>query len=369
MSAITKRFRRTAIKKTENSLLPLTKYEYEVPADLRPYFGGAAVTVPEDTSQWYMFHSKRLPTLSETTQRQYKRYYDILESSPHTDIWDTVRFVMGQSLQTQAGYIKASLAYASDRVHQFYRATQVRHRVEYENAVFEMQVWATLSRVNKRAVRDNFDSQTAGAAEMENMVAWDEWEKKSAAYIKQILRRPRATVGDLQLAAIAGVYSYLPPIRLDYDNVTVVRTATGMPRSNTLVLAGPKTSRFIWYNFKNSRAFSDLPIVSPVPAPLLKVLKRYQAARFPDGAEYPYKLFTVANFSGEVSRVGEIITGLRFGNRLMRRSYIKAYHAANRGDFNINETKKMMRTIHQTSIEINLGYLKRLAEGAESDVE
>jgi hypothetical protein len=342
-------------KTKEANTLPIPKKTYfKVPDDLKDILGDT-IQITNDIKTWYFLHSKRTIQLSETTQKQYKNYNKRI---PEGDIWSEVRFVKEQPVQSKAQFIKSRLAHVADKVANFYESNEPILKVnEYNDLILAMFVWATLSKKSKSDIKELQASQITSQDRIDRTIDWDDWTKKANMFIMRIKRKKEPTERDLTDMALAAVYSYLPPIRLDYDNVTIVKRKPKTITENTLVLSGNKTSAFYWVKFKNASAFKDLPIEVKLPRNLLLTLKRYVK---PDQT----RLFNISHFSEYLTALTEVITNIRFSNRLMRSSYIKNYYQnIDNGAFNINEAKKMMRQIHQTNIEISLSYIKRLAEG------
>lgn len=344
---------RNKTKETNTLSIPKKTY-FKVPDDLKDILGDA-IQITNDIKTWYFLHSKRTIQLSETTQKQYKNYNKRI---PEGDIWSEVRFINEQPVQSKAQFIKARLALVADKVANFYETNEPILKVtEYNDLILAMFVWATLSKKSKSDIKELQASQIASQDRMDRTIDWDEWTKKANAFIMRIKRKKDATERDLTDMALAAVYSYLPPIRLDYDNVIIVKRKPKTITENTLVLSGNKTSAFYWVKFKNASAFKDLPIEVKLPRNLLLTLKKYVKPE-------QTRLFNISHFSEYLTALTEVITNMKFSNRLMRSSYIKNYYQnIDNGAFNINEAKRMMRTIHQTNIEISLSYIKRLAEG------
>lgn len=355
-------------------VLPKLRYLIvPMPPKLIPVFG-KTFTMNNDIPSWYSFHSKRLNELSETTQRQYKLLVLRLNKVAN-NMEDRIIYVLTQPLATKAQFIKAWLNHLSDKVYDLYlKPEPIKTLKNYEDLILEMFLFAELSKRSKSEVNNAQFSQLATDDRIDNTVEWDEWTKKADKFAMGLYRKKDATVNDLTEMAIAGLYSMLPPIRLDYDNVNViVKTANDKmkpllnkikeKKENTLVLGGNTTSAFYWFKFKNANAFEKegtLPIVQPISTQLQKILKKYW-----DGVKTPTrtKLFELPHFSEKVSAVAKIITGKNFTNRLMRSSFIQDFYMkVQNGKMDLDAIQAMMRSIHQTNIEVNLSYIKKLAE-------
>jgi hypothetical protein len=353
--------------KPENALPPLRSLSVEMPTYLKPVFG-EKFELNNDIPTWYFMHAKPIGALSETTQKQYKQY-QLRLVKVSLDMYERLRYVLTQPVAIKAQFVKSWLAYTADKVREIYQKPQpIHNRGEYEQLIIEMFLYAHLSKTTKKEVKNIQMSQVASPARLEATIDWDVWLEKSAKYCKAIYNQ-KATMENHTTLALIALYSMLPPIRLDYDDVKVVsKVPTKKVRENTLVLSGPKKSAFYWVKFKNADAFErqgTLPIVIPVQGLLLKYLKTYWKTKH---SLYPSddKLFNIPHFSEKVSDVAELVSGKRFTNRLMRSSYIRHfYEQVQDGELDLAEIQEMMRNIHQTNIEVSISYIKKLAEGQE----
>lgn len=346
--------------KPANYLPPLRNVVILLPDKLHNIFGDV-LKMDNNIGTWYFNHSKRTNTLSETTQKQYGNLVRRLKNM-NMNMFDRVAYVSALPIHHKAQFVKAWLAHLADQVAEIYESDKPIHNLtEYEHLVTDMFLYSELSKRTKKEVRNVQMSQEVTQERIDNTVPWDEWISSAKKYISVINKKKDATVEELCKASIAGVYSFLPPIRLDYEDVLVVKKAPKKITENTLVLAGPATSAFYWVKFKNADAFDrqgTLPIVQPISTSLIKLLKTYMKAR-PSAT----KLFELPHFSEKVTEVALMITGKRFTNRLMRSSYIRDFYSkVTEGKLDLTEITKMMRQIHQTNIEVNLSYIKKLAE-------
>jgi hypothetical protein len=354
----------------------LAKLKYLIipmPPKLIPVFG-KTFTLNNDITSWYCFHSKRLIELSETTQRQYK-LLTLRLSKVAEDPFERVIYVLTQPLATKAQFIKAWLNHLSDTLYDIYLKPEPIKTIKvYEELVLEMFLFAELSKRAKTEVNNAQMSQLATEERIDNTIEWDEWTEKANKFAMTLYKKDEPTVQELTEMAIAGLYSMLPPIRLDYDDVkVVVKTPTDRmkplinklneKKENAVVLGGKTISAFYWYKFKNASAFEKegtLPIVQPLTPPLIKILTKYwNAVKTPTRT----KLFELPHFSEKVSAVAKIITGKNFTNRLMRSSFIQDFYMkVQDGKLDLDSIQAMMRSIHQTNIEVSLSYIKKLAE-------
>ena len=351
---------------------------FPMPTKMVPIFG-KTFTLNNDIPSWYCFHSKRLDTLSETTQKQYKLLVNRLKKESD-DIYERIIYVMTQPLAKKAQFVKAWLNHLADKVHNIYEKPEpIESYKSYEHLLLEMFMYAEISKRAKTEVNYAQMSQVASEERINNTVEWDEWVAKADKFANIYFKKKDISVDEATEMALAALYSMLPPIRLDYDNVNVmVKTSlTGMKtirnrinetKENTFLLGGPSTTAFYWYKFKNAGAFDKegtLPIVQYVPNKLRLILKKYWAVV---GSPTRTKLFDIPHFSEKLSNVAKIITGKNFTNRLMRSSFIQDFYTkVQGGKMDLDAIQGMMRSIHQTNIEVNLSYIKKLAEEGLGD--
>lgn len=352
--------------KSANFLPPLKHLAIRIPEKLESTFG-EVYKLSNNQDTWYFKHAKRTNVLATVTQKQYGTLVRKIKTIPG-DMYDRLAWIVVQPLQHKAQYIKAWLAHIADKVAEWYESERpISVFKEYADLIAEMTLFADLSKRTKQDVKELQTSQVVSKDRLDNTVEWSEWVTAAKRYALTISKKKDATIDDMVRGVIAALYSYLPPIRLDYEDVTVVHKKPKKMTDNTLVLSGVKSSAFYWMKFKNAEAFAkqgSLPIRQPLPPFLIKLLKRYMKMR-PDAT----KLFQVPHFSEKVTETALIITDKRFTNRLMRSSFITDfYNKAQAESMDLNKIKDMMRSIHQTNIETNISYIKKLAEGEDADM-
>jgi hypothetical protein len=127
-------------------------------------------------------------------------------------------------------------------------------------------------------------------------------------------------------------------------------TREGEKGKNILYLA-PTEAVVYWGEFKNAASF-EVPLKQVLPRELVTILHK----TVPEGDSTPLK---VSNYSTFLTGVAKQITGKDFSNKLMRSSYIRWWHDNNsKGALDINKTKEIMKLIHQTNMQVHLGYVK-----------
>lgn len=333
---------------------------WNVPDDLHDLLG-ETLTLNADWMTWPMFHVRRQSDLSKVTMQQYKSYYYKL---PQKDIWDVARYIASMPLSQRNQAAKAGLSYVSQGL---YESIYERHRkglastAFYRGELLKMLVFAELSKRTKAQSYEKHTSQEASPERLEATVAWPDWVNLASRFTKAMLTKAEPTKRDKQEALAAAVYSLIPPVRLDWNDMEIRKTKggkafkalTGEKGKNILYLA-PREAVIFWGEFKNSASFGDdVPLKQEVPRPLLTVLHKTAPE---ERTYYPFKL---PNFSTWLTGVAETITGKPFTNRLMRSSYVRHYHDIHSKDgVDINKTKEMMKQMHQKNLEVHLAYNK-----------
>jgi hypothetical protein len=329
---------------------------YPTPDDLVEALG-AAVTLPAEWSTWPMYHVRRQKDLSVITMKQYKTYYNKL---PDKDIYDIVRFIVTHDAATQNQYAKSGLSYVSQQLYDMIYVGNARVRLakspQYKKLLHQMMVFSELNKRTKKVSYETHICQEASADRHANTVEWPVWAKKARLFVSRVVTMKEPTVRDKKDALIAAVYSMIPPVRLDWNDVIVERVkkidgVKGEKGKNILYVSAP-ASVMSWGEFKNVASFGqDVPLLQPIPAPLHRVFRKL----LPSDST-PFK---IPNFSTYLTDLAETITGKRFTNRLMRSSYIRQWHKDNSAEVvDVKKTRAMMRMLHQTNLEVHLAYQK-----------
>lgn len=330
---------------------------WAVPSDLHELLG-ENISLTDEWAKLPLYHVRRQDELSKTTLQQYKTYYYKL---PQRDIWDVVRFVKTHPLAQQNMYAKSALSYiAQDLWDDIYvhKRKGLAKSGAYRDKLQRLLIFSELSKRTKRATYEKHASQETGDETLANTVKWEDWTELARRFVKALSTKVDATKRDKQEALAVAVYSLIPPVRLDWNDVEVRRSKggktladrSGEPGKNILWLA-PRQAVMFWGEFKNSASF-ELPLKQELPRDLVNVMQKV----LPEGDSTPLK---VPNFSTFLTHLAEQITGKQFSNRLMRSSYIRWWHDNNsKGALDINKTKEMMKLLHQTNMQVHLGYVK-----------
>lgn len=355
-------------KKTANYLL-----KWKIPDDIRSIFNGDAdIELPTNQATWPMFHVRRQEELSKVTKDIYKSYYSKL---PRTDIWNVIRYISKFPLAQQNQYAKAGLSYVSEELYNdLYKNKEIPGPAskEYSDRILRMMVFSRLNQITKKQVYERHVSQIASEERIENTVKWEEWDMVAKRFVRTLMTKKEPTAKDRKDALVVALYSYLPPIRLDWNDVEVRVTQGGKTfeknqgekGKNILYLSStksdstiPKEATVFWGEFKNASAF-ELPLKQSIPKDLIKVIKfAAPTSQFTPGQTYD--LLRIPHFSDYLSSLAEQLTGKHFTNRLMRSSFIRHFHQQHSaGEMDVNKTKEMMKQIHQSNMEVHLAYVK-----------
>ena len=337
--------------------LPIT---WTTPSDLVADLG-ETITLSADWVTWPMYHVRRQKDLSVTTMKQYKSAYYRLPTDK--DIYDVVRFILShEDNATRNQYAKAGLSYTSQHLYDMIyvnRHSRLATSAAYRSNLHKMMVFSELNKRTKKASYEQHISQEASPERHANTVDWTEWTERARRFVRRISSMKEPTTRDRQEGLVAAMYSMIPPVRLDWNDVEVKRVtkkqlsdSKGEKNKNILYMS-PSESVMTWGEFKNVASFgSDVPLRQPLPADLHRVLKKL----LPEGDSTPLKL---SHFSTFLTGVAETITGKKFSNRLMRSSYIRHWHEENSKDgVDIQKTRAMMKLMHQTNLEVHIGYNK-----------
>lgn len=340
---------------------------WKTPDDLRFLFGDQ-ITLDAEWTRWPLFHVRRQSDLSKTTMNQYKSYYYRL---PPGDPWNQVRFVIKQVPATQNMYAKAALSYVCDSLYNSLYIKQTRNLAyddEYKNRLLKMQIWSFLNKKTKAESYERHASQEASESRIEATVPWQDWVQLGKNYLRAMAGKKTLTEKEKRDTLLVWAYSQMPPVRLDWNDMKVVRVKGGKVfdsisdthKGGNVMYVGPKGVVICWSEFKNSAQFKDLPIKHTVMGPaVIRMMKKV----LPEGDSEPLKMGE-SQFSRYLTRLAEDITGKPFSNRLMRSSYIQWWHQHN-DTTNVKAVQAMMRQIHQTNIQVHLGYIKHSTTNGE----
>lgn len=349
--------------RTPNDAPPFPKSgrEWDVPEDLRESLNGKAkLVLPENTRDWPMFHVRRPEELSETTKKMYKAYNGSMPKGK--DLYEVVRAINTYPLAQRNQYAKAGLSKVSNDLYNDLYITNRKGLASspaYSADLHKMLVFSELTKTTKKESFKHHAEQVASDARLEATVRWPDWVEDARRYSKAVLTNKNASQREKNDAVLATVYSQLPPVRLDWNDVEVRKVKGGKAMKDYKVEKGKNIlylafneGVMAWGEFKNSASFPN-GILQPMPKPVISVMKKAW------GKEPPAHPFKHPNFSTYLTKLAEVITGKPFSNRLMRSSFIRYFHEQNSRDgVDLEKTKAVMKDLHQSNMEVHLGYNK-----------
>lgn len=225
--------------------------------------------------------------------------------------------------------------------------------------------WAT-----KTSTLNHLKQQQSEVA-LRNTVPWDEWQPKAREYVLKY--NGSKVFAELLNSVIIAVYSMIPPIRLDWCSVEIIKRAP--PKSderNTIVFGDGGKIDVYWGQFKNKKSYKDeLPLHHSIEnAELRAVLLAYKKQLnsnwlFPVTNDNRSPHIPQAKFGYLLGSIAEEISGKRFTVTRMRSSFITNFHSklADSGKgADLKTLEDIMKQLHQKNIAIHLGYNKQANE-------
>ena len=340
-----------------------------VPADLQDYIGQQTITLEKEAYNWPLYRLKRHAQLASLTLKSYKSYWVRL---PKKGIWDICRELRIMENTLQNMYYKAALSFTCENLFNAIYTKKLKSlpaSADYKRQLLEMAVYAIMNRKTMRASYANHTAQVASEQRHENTVDWELWTAGARRYVKALLTKPGGPSRvECQEAIAVAVYSMIPPIRLDWNDVEV-RLCCGGEKARlnikgeegkNIVYVSTSWAVAFWGEFKNSASFvGELPLRQELPKDLFHVFRKTYPAEKIDAKDYCWFPLKIPNFGTYLARLAKLITGKNFTNRLMRSSYITWYHKNNNQDaFDLEKTRAVMRLLHQTNLEVHLAYNK-----------
>jgi hypothetical protein len=331
--------------------------KWTVPSDLHDILG-ESIALPDDWTKYPLYHVRRQSELSKSTIAQYKAYYYRM---PRRDIWDVVRFIKTHPLAQQNMFAKAALSYICQDLWDSIYVNKKKGLASSSAYKTDLQTMAVFSELSKRTKRQSYEkhsSQQANEENIDNTVKWEDWEALARRFIRALTSKKDMTERDRKEVLVVAVYSLIPPVRLDWNDIEVRRTKGGKTfekvegeAGKNILWIAPRQAVVFWGEFKNSASFT-LPLRQDLPRELVSIMQKV----LPEGDSTPLK---VSNFSTFLTHLAEQITGKEFSNRLMRSSYIRWWHNNNsKGEVNVEKTRELMTQMHQTNMQVHLSYVK-----------
>ena len=368
------------------------------PSRLREIFG-TSVECPKDKDEWAVKHTFKWDKLSPITASQYvinartaltKSGY----SPPKTtdpiavvdyamtekfDVWKVITETTDPKygVSTRNNFAKGLLGVFNHKIRTLPEDHADMHRLCVLATIFHLS-----NAKAKDDTNENHQQQGQSALAEANTVEWNEWKTKAAAYIAAADNSFKAQ----QNAMIAAVYSMIPPVRRNWFNMEVVKTAPAKGERRNCLLIKPDGIDVYWGDFKNWRSFeSEMPLRLPIEnAALVALVRKYAATLqskwfFPRTNTAEAKNLSRAAFGTRIGNLTNEIVEKRFTPNRMRASFITNWHKNNTtGAVDVPAMRAVMRQLHQTNIGVHLSYTKAkaawnkalkgiVAEGAKTD--
>jgi hypothetical protein len=356
---------------------PEAELTWPVPIDLQDYIGLQNIKVSPTAYDWPLFRIKRHSQLSSLTIRGYQSYWTRM---PRKHIWDICRELRTMANGQQNMYFKAGLSFTCEQLYQSIYVKRVKGLLAspvYKNQLLEMMVFHTLNRKTMRASYDQHMSQVASVTRHENTVDWDVWTAGARRFVRAMVTKEGATKAELLEALAVAVYTFIPPIRLDWNDIEI-RMVVGTQKAykgikgekgKNILYLSPSWAVVFWGEFKNAGAFGEeVPLRQELPNELHRVLRQVYPKDKLETEDYIWTPFKKSNFGTWLAGLAKIITGKNFTNRLMRSSFIAWHHKNHRHqEFDIDKTRAVMRLLHQSSLEVHLAYNKFKCEEDSPD--
>lgn len=204
-----------------------------------------------------------------------------------------------------------------------------------------------------------------------NTVPWKEWETMSSKFITR--KWKMAAFEDKRDAMMMAVYTWQPPIRCNWNSVRFTDKAPTLPEgveqdraAGNWIVVGDKVTTH-WNDFKNVNSFrGSLPVkVEVEDQRLIKLIKEWKAINvspcmFPKSNTAASTFLQKSYFCQKIGDLTEAISRRRFTTQRLRASYISWWHTAHATGraLNIEQVAKVMRSMHQTNLQVHLGYAK-----------
>jgi hypothetical protein len=203
------------------------------------------------------------------------------------------------------------------------------------------------------------DSRVPTEKQMADFVPWDT--------IVSEFNKLKSSVGSsdwrqYQKAVVLGLYVLLPPVRVDYAPMLVVKSVKDNPKLNTLLLTPSKAQFFIpVYKTAKSHGIN----IYDAPDELADMLRTFTNIKAKEGAATDVLLLnsygkpmTKYNLGHYIRELMESVTGKRFGVQMLRHSY-NSKHISTSDDLN---TVKGRAKIMGHGLGTALQYAKRFTE-------
>jgi hypothetical protein len=381
------------------------------------------VAVDPDASTWPMFWIKSFPKLKPGSQNSYLANFKLafnaagitVPANPENDPVAYAEWYANSGIDPYK-IVKANSEQFGEKKGQQLSTSTVNGRASAVNSIIVQGILQRLkdnkldTPQGKKLLRDHFiffefqnrakhqtgkkfNKQAETGKDKDNSIPWAEWMAAAKTYIDKVFYTSGAKEGELRKqlktstdfaaardAVIVAAFSLLPITRLKPWDNTVIKPAgyeKGGAEAKDYMKINYATpdGRVFFNDFKNYSsvyALADPPKNTPLEQPIKselfkKILKTWIAAK-PATNPYLFPSSFKANGTSAVA-LGTRLIALaaaidpkkrKFGNRLMRRAYIK-WVRNTEGGFDKNDVNALiqfMLSVHQTSPLVNMGYVK-----------
>jgi hypothetical protein len=190
--------------------------------------------------------------LSETSKKHYAFYvakWLTLGFSTMNEVLDSPDKAM-KALEALSLTPATRHAYLSAAVGYILHCVRLDHQDRYK------ATWITLQKDNQKPIRERYDNQEPTANQVKNAVTWE-----------QVLKTRDAHPDNLLLA----FYTYIPPVRADYNRICLVDSDDHIPKNENYILLG-KEYKLVLQEFKTANTYNRIEHI--LPEPLKKVLDK-----------------------------------------------------------------------------------------------
>jgi len=269
----------------------------------------------------------------------------------------------------------------------------VSEEISLKHRVIEKwcQIIGRRARGAKQGVFDFHETQTPSERVMDNFMEYEEWQKLATNFVYSVLNKQgkpknkNVGLGDMRDAAAIACYLFIPPVRNDWGTMEVNTELPSAKKDQRNVLKLTKDSAVAyWSKFKNSASFETLPLRQELPQALAYILWNYHQQNKGNKYLFPRRLgdeksagMTNGDFGEVLMNAGEKFTPnnektgkpKRIGASVLRIMYITYYHNTTDSIKDLSEVRKLMTLMHQTDVDVHLGYIKKVAKAKEKDMK
>jgi len=244
-------------------------------------------------------------SLSERSKKQYNAYIGK---------WLSLGFKsMKEVLNSPAGALNAlensGIPMSHTLRHNYLSAAvaYILHCVPLDHQARYKKTWTDLQKKNQEPIRERIDSQELTERQKKNAVTWD-----------QVMEARAANPDDLLLA----FYTYLPPVRADYNAVHLLRSGDSIPKGENYIIMD-RTYKLVLQEFKTSKTYSS--IEHNLPEPLKKILDK-SLAKEPRAylfvSSRTGEPYTASNFAEWAGRQLSKLIGQKTNLTALRHAYV-----------------------------------------------